>query len=98
MNVASLLEAAKLHTRVDPNSNEEDADLRLMLSTAAADVAHAANFVLPESADDLPDDLKFAIIDQVALLFDCRGGDTERPEGLSMAAARVVARYRGVAI
>lgn len=96
MNVDALLEGAKLHTRV--SHDDDDADSLLMLSTAAGDVAHAANYELPEDASNLPDDLKFAIFDQFAMLYDARGGETDRPEGLSMAAARVAARYRGVAI
>lgn len=98
MNVSPLLQAARFHARLDPNSDEFDTDLLLMLSAAAGDVAHAANYELPEVAEDLPDDLKFAIIDQATMLFDARGSETKRPEGLSMAAASVVARYRGVAV
>lgn len=96
MNVDALLNDAKAHARI--SFDDEDAGLLLMLSTAAGDVAHAANYELPETSADLPDDLRFAIIDQMAMLFDVRGAETERPEGLSMAAARVVARYRGVSI
>lgn len=94
MNVSDLLTAAKLHARVD--HNDDDADLLLMLAAAAGDVAHAAEYTLPVLAADLPADLKLAIIDQAAMLFDARGGETDRPLGLSMAAARIVARYRGV--
>lgn len=94
MNVSDLLTAAKLHARID--HNDDDSDLLLMLAAASADVAHAAQYTLPDDADDLPDDLRLAIIDQAAMLYDARGGDTDRPSGLSMAAARIVARYRGV--
>lgn len=94
MNMDALLAGAKLHARIE--HDEDDADVLLMLSTAVRDVAHAANFTLPEVAADLPSDLKFAIFDQVAMLFDARGTETKRPEGLSMAAARIAARYRRV--
>lgn len=94
MNVSDLLTAAKLRARVD--HNDDDPDLLLILAAAAGDVAHAAEYTLPVLTTDLPDDLKLAIIDQAAMLYDARGGDTERPAGLSMAAARIVARYRGV--
>ena len=94
MNTSDLLTDTKLHARVD--GGDDDAGLLLMLAAAAGDVAHAAAYTLPASAADLPDDLRLAIIDQAAMLYDARGGDTERPAGLSMAAARIVARYRGV--
>lgn len=94
MNVSDLLTAAKLHARVD--HDEDDSDMLLMLAAASADVAHAAEYTLPPAAADLPDDLKLAIIDQAAMLYDARGGETDRPLGLSMAAARITARYRGV--
>ena len=94
MDVFDLLSDAKAHARVD--HYDDDAGIVLMLSAAAADVAAAAEYDLPEDADDLPADLRFAIIDQVALLYDARGGDSDRPVGLSLAASRIVARYRGV--
>lgn len=94
MNVSDLLTAAKLRARVD--HNDDDPDLLLILAAAAGDVAHAAEYTLPVLTTDLPDDLKLAIIDQAAMLFDARAQDTERPVGLSLAAARIVARYRGV--
>lgn len=93
---ADLLTAAKLHARID--HADDDPDLLLILSAAAGDVAHAAEYTLPTAAADLPDDLKLAIIDQAAMLYDARAQDTERPVGLSMAAARITARYRGVRI
>lgn len=97
MFIASdLLNATKAHARID--FDDDDDALLLMLSAAAADVAGAAEYTLPETADELPADLRFAIVDQAATLFDARGGDTERPVGLSLAAARIVARYRGVRI
>lgn len=94
MNVSDLLTAAKLHARID--MDDDDPDLLLILAAAAADVAHAAEYTLPPAAADLPADLKLAIIDQAAMLYDARGGETDRPLGLSMAAARITARYRGV--
>lgn len=96
MNVSDLLTAAKLHARVD--FDDDDSDLLLMLSAAAGDVAHAAEYTLPDDATDLPDDLRLAILDQAAMLYDARGGMTDRPLGLSMAAARITARYHGVRI
>ena len=96
MIVFHLLSDAKAHARVD--HHDDDVGLLLMLSAAAADVASAAEYDLPEAANDLPADLRFAIIDQVALLYDARGCDTDRPLGLSLAASRIVARYRGVRI
>lgn len=89
-----LLTAAKLHLRVD--FDDDDEGLLLMLSTAAADVAAAAEYTLPDDAVDLPDDLKLAICDQAAMLYDYRAGNTDRPAGLSLAASRICARYRGV--
>ena len=94
MDVSYLLSDAKAHARVD--HDDDDAGIVLMLSAAAYDVAAAAGYCLPKNVINLPADLRFAIIDQVALLYDARGGDTDRPVGLSMAAARIVARYRGV--
>ena len=95
MTIASdLLPSAKLHARVD--YDDDDALLELMLTAAAADVAAAAEYELPDAGTDLPEDLRFAIVDHAAMLYDARGTDTERPVGLSLAASRIVARYRGV--
>lgn len=95
MSIASdLLPSVKLHARVD--YDDDDALLELMLTAAAADVASAAEYTLPEAGTDLPEDLRFAIVDHAAMLYDARGTDTERPVGLSLAASRIVARYRGV--
>ena len=94
MDPFGLLSDAKAHARVD--HHDEDAGIVLMIAAAALDVAKAAELALPEDADDLPADLRFAIIDQFAMLYDARGGDTDRPVGLSLAASRIVARYRGV--
>ena len=94
MNMSDLLTAAKLHARID--HADDDSDMLLILAAAAGDVAHAAEYTLPDLTADLPADLKLAIIDQAAMLFDARAHDTERPVGLSLAAARITARYRGV--
>jgi hypothetical protein len=44
--------------------------------------------------------LTHAILDQAAQLFDARGGFTRKDmrDGLSLHAARVAARYRGVRV
>lgn len=93
-----LLTQAKLHARID--FDDDDSDMLLMLSAALGDVAHAANVTLPETLAELSDDLAFAIIDQAALLYDNRAGATERerPLGMSLAASRICARYRGVSL
>jgi hypothetical protein len=96
MQITGLLIPAKEHARID--TDEDDAGLLLMLETAARDVAHAAGIDLPETSDDLPEDLQFAVIDQAAMFYDARGVDMERPHGLSLAASRIVARHRGVGV
>jgi uncharacterized phage protein (predicted DNA packaging) len=95
MDATTLLPALKLHARID--GNDEDLGLVRMLVAAAQDVAHAASYELPADALDLPADIQFAIIDQAARTYDARGADDVRP-GLSMAASRISARYRGVSI
>lgn len=94
MEISDLLTATKLHCRVD--HDDEDGALLLMLSAAALDVCGAAGIEIPGDAADLPDDLRLAVMDQAAMLYDARGGDTKRPLGLSLAAARITARHRGV--
>lgn len=94
MDVTPLLEPLKLRARID--FADDDADLLLSLSAALLDVMSAANVDVPSTAAEIPADLHFAIIDQAAMLYDSRGPDTDRPLGLSMAASRIVARYRGV--
>ena len=96
MTVTDLLSIAKSHARID--FDDDDAVLLLMLTTAANDVAHAAQVELPATSADLAEDLQFAVIDQAAMLFEASANSTERPVGLSMAASRIVARYRGVSI
>ena len=95
MDVAELLTDAKEHARVA--HDDDDAGLELMLEAAAQDVAFAAAFTLPDTTAELPDDLRFAIIDQAAQTYDQRGPDEGKP-GLSLAASRIVARYRGVSL
>lgn len=93
-----LLSQAKAHARID--SDDEDDTLLAMLATALADVLAAANVTAPATLAELPDDLAFAVCDQTAMLFDARGGATERdrPRGLTMAATTICARYRGVSV
>ncbi|PTV95856.1 gp6-like head-tail connector protein [Rhodobacter aestuarii] len=98
MTLASIqLSQAKLVARVD--GDDEDAALMQMLEAAQGDVLAAANYTAPEDGA-LPDDLAFAIYDQCSMLYDNRGGATERdrPLGLSLAASRICARYRGVSL
>lgn len=95
MDASVLLPDLKLHGRID--HNDEDAVLELMLATAAQDVSHAASYTLPADVTELPADMRFAIIDHAAKLYDMRGPD-EGMAGLSLAASRIVARYRGVSL
>ena len=95
MDIADLLADTKMRARID-DTIEDDAIL-LLLTAAAGDVAYAASYTLPDDAVDLPDDMRFAIVDQAAKMYDQRGPDEGKP-GLSLAASRIVARYRGVAI
>lgn len=95
MDASVLLPEFKRHARID--HDEEDMGLVLMLVTAAQDVSHAASYTLPADVMDLPADIKFAIIDQAARTYDMRGPD-EGMAGLSLAASRIVARYRGVSL
>jgi uncharacterized phage protein (predicted DNA packaging) len=95
MDASALINALKLHARIDGSA--ENAGLSLMLATAAADVAHAASYTLPDDVLDLPADIQFAIIDQAAKTYDQRGAD-EGKVGLSLAASRIVSRYRGVSL
>ena len=95
MNASAFLDDLRRHARVD--GNDDDLSLQSMLATAAQDVATAAAYTLPDDAAELPEDLRFAIVDQALRTFDARGADEIRP-GLSPAAARVAARYRGVRI
>lgn len=93
-----LLSQAKAHARID--SDDEDDTLTQMLEAALGDVLAAANVTAPATLAELPDDLAFAACDQFSMLYDARGGATERdrPLGLSLAASRICARYRGVGL
>lgn len=50
-----------------------------------------------DDLDDIPSDLQLAILDQAARLYDLRGVDDAK-QGLSLAAARIAARYRKVTV
>lgn len=93
MDVSTLLLDAKEQARID--GADDDSTLLLMLAAAAADVAHAAGIDLDEA--ELEPDLRLAIIDQAARLYDLRGAAEGKP-GLSVTASRIVARYRGVSL
>ncbi|ABA79384.1 hypothetical protein GQF56_06075 [Rhodobacter sphaeroides] len=95
MSNPDLLSATKALARID--LSDEDATLELMIAAAQADVLAAAGYTLAEGAS-LPSDLAYAICDQAAMLFDARGGTEDRPMGLSLAASRIVSRYRGVRV
>ena len=95
MDASALIPALKLHARIDTDT--ENAGLALMLDTAAKDVAFAAAYELPDDVIDLPADITFAILDQAAKAYDQRAADEGKP-GLSLAASRIVHRYRGVRI
>lgn len=49
------------------------------------------------TASSIPSDLRLAIMDQAAAYFDQRG-PIDAPQGLSLAASRIAARYRRVAV
>jgi uncharacterized phiE125 gp8 family phage protein len=49
-----------------------------------------------DAAADVPPDLAHAVMDQVAALFDWRGGGQDKGTWLSPHAARIAARYRRV--
>lgn len=51
-----------------------------------------------DSAADQPEDVRNAIADQVAVLFDLRGTVDGKTNGMSNHMARVAARYRGVGL
>ena len=93
MNVEALLSDFEEFARVA--AGEEDS-VTLLLQTAAEDVAHAADYQLPEDAAELPASLRLAILDHAAMLYDHRASDA--PRGLSATASRGVARYRGVSL
>lgn len=90
-----LLATAKAHARVD--HDDDDTGLALMLKTAIAEIEGAANITIADDLAEVPHDLVFAICDQAARLYDLRGAE-DGAQGLSLAASRIVARYRGIAI
>ena len=49
------------------------------------------------TAASIPEDLQLAIMDQAARLYDLRGAE-DAPQGLSLAASRIAARHRRVAV
>ncbi|MCT4333787.1 hypothetical protein MU516_13025 [Paracoccus sp. YLB-12] len=63
--------------------------------------AHGLRITYPagygEEVGSIPADLQLAISDHAARLYDMRGAD-DAPQGLSIAAARIAARHRRVAI
>ncbi|SNR24151.1 hypothetical protein EYF88_01740 [Paracoccus sediminis] len=61
----------------------------------AAVVVYEAGF--GDTADSIPADLQLAIMDQTLRTYDVRG-DAEAAQGLSLAASRIAARYRRVAV
>lgn len=93
-----LLPALKAYARVD--FEDDDEALVLGLSSAIGDVFEAANCPPINDDDLLPADLRHAIIDHAAALYDAPASATERdrPRGLSLAASRITARYRGVGV
>lgn len=56
-------------------------------------VAYVAGF--GDEADSIPDDLQLAIMDQAGAYYDTRA-TTDGPQGLTLAASRIAARYRRV--
>ena len=58
-------------------------------------VSYPAGF--GSTAASIPEDLQLAVMDQAAKLFDLRGAE-DAPQGLSLAASRIAARYRKVAV
>ncbi|MTD99260.1 hypothetical protein GIY56_03045 [Paracoccus sp. YIM 132242] len=58
-------------------------------------VSYVAGF--GPDAGSIPDDLALAIADQTARSYDLRGAE-DGPQGLSVAASRIAARYRRVAV
>ena len=50
-----------------------------------------------DTASSIPADLQLAIMDQAARLYDLRGAE-DGVQGLSLAASRIAARYRRVAV
>lgn len=49
-----------------------------------------------ETAEDIPEDLRLAVLDQVACHFTMRGSATPKQQALSPHFTRILGRYRGV--
>ncbi len=62
---------------------------------AAIRITYPAGFGI--DADSIPADLQLAITDHAAMMYDARGL-TDAAQGLSIAAARIAARHRRVAV
>lgn len=63
---------------------------------AALIIAYPAGYGM--DASSIPADLQLAITDHAAMLYDIRGRDDEATQGLSLAATRIAARHRKVAV
>jgi len=101
MSTEPLFNAFCDRARIDAGHAAETAtEINAVLAAAVADVLSAAGMEVPEDLGDLPDDLQFAITDHAALLHEARASVTtrNRPLGLSLAASRIAARYRGVSL
>ena len=69
-------------------------DRQFMDSTSLV-VSYPAGFGVTVEA--IPEDLQLAVMDQAAKLYDLRGAE-DAPQGLSLAASRIAARHRRVAV
>lgn len=63
---------------------------------AAIIISYPAGYGM--EAGSIPADLQLAITDHAAMMYDVRGQDDEAVQGLSLAAARIAARHRKVAV
>ena len=95
MDVSSLLYLAKDLGRITDTA--EDHVIVAMLEAAAGDVLHRANITPPETVAALPEDLQHAICDVALRAYDERGDSAGKP-GLTVTAARIASRYRGVSL
>ena len=68
---------------------------RQFMDGKALVVSYPAGF--GATASSIPDDLQLAIMDQAARSYDLRGAEDGK-QGLSLAASRIAARYRRVAV
>lgn len=67
--------------------------LTAALASAELVIEYPAGF---GGAEDVPDDLRHAVLDQVAALYDARGTGDPKTIAMSPHAVRIAARYRGV--